>query len=112
MIRDGVRISEAKIAAVLQWAPPTDYRGVRQFLGFCGHYCHMGRDYAKYTRLLYMIISGENSKKSAEHMDLTHEQLMEFEILKDLIAESICLGFADFTKPFFLETDVSGLAQC
>ena len=55
----GIRVQEnqvfmedSKVDKVANWKPPTDVRGVREFLGFTGYYCQFIKDYSKIARPL------------------------------------------------------------
>ena len=56
------------------------------------------KGYAKIAKPLNDLLEGEASKLKSEKLELTPEALQAFE---DLV-------FADFRKPFRLETDASG----
>ena len=51
---------------------------------------------------------GEASKLKSEELELTPEALRAFEDLKKKCMTAPVLVFADFWKPFWLETDASG----
>ena len=54
------------------------------------------------------LLEGEASKLKSEELELTPEALQAFEDLKKKCMTAPVLVFADFRKPFRLETDASG----
>ena len=54
------------------------------------------------------MLEGEASKLKSEELELTLEVLQAFEDLKKKCMTAPVLVFADFRKPFQLETDASG----
>ena len=66
------------------------------------------KGYAKIAKPLNDLLEGEASKLKSEELDLTPEALQAFEDLKKKCMTAPVLVFADFRKPFRLETDASG----
>ena len=54
------------------------------------------------------MLEGEASKLKSKELELTPEALQAFEDLKKKCMTAPVLVFADFRKPFRLETDASG----
>ena len=65
------------------------------------------KGYAKIAKPLNNLLEGEASKLKSEELELTPEALQAFEDLKKCMM-ALVLVFADFRKPFRLETDVFG----
>ena len=66
------------------------------------------KGYAKIAKPLNDLLEGEASKLKSEELELTPEALQAFEDLKKKCMTAPVLVFADFRKPFRLETDASG----
>ena len=66
------------------------------------------KGYAKIAKPLNDLLEGEASKLKSEELELTPEALQAFEDLKKKCMTAPVLVFADFQKPFRLETDASG----
>ena len=66
------------------------------------------KGYAKIAKPLNDLLEGEASKLKSEELELTPEALEAFEDLKKKCMTAPVLVFADFQRPFWLETDASG----
>ena len=67
-----------------------------------------------YCATLHEYLSGEGASKKNKHVMLMKEVLGAFETLKKACLDIPILAFANFNKPFLLETDTSklGLGLC
>ena len=65
------------------------------------------KGYSKIAKPLNDLLEGEASKLKSEELELTPEALKAFEELKMKCMTAPVLVFADFKKPFRLETDTS-----
>ena len=52
-------------------------------------------------------LGGEGASRKLEQVSLSEDALKAFEALKQACMTAPILAFADYTKPFFLETDAS-----
>ena len=95
------------IKSIAEMAPPTTVMEVRRFLGATGFYRHFIKGYANMAKPLSNLLSGDNSKLKGEKVDLSPEALSAYEDLKMKCMTAPVLAFADFEKPFMLETDAS-----
>ena len=59
------------------------------------------------AQLLHEHLSGEGAGKKSEQVTLTSDMWVAFETLKKACLDTPVLPFADFNKPFLLETDAS-----
>ena len=73
-----------------------------------GFFWRLIKGYAKIAKPLNDLLEGEASKLKSEELELTPEALQAFEDLKKKCMTAPVLVFADFRKPFRLETDASG----
>ena len=104
----GVLPTKKNLVSIVECTPPTIYTGIKSFVGLVGHYRRFIKGFAQITAPLYDLISGDNSGKKKESVQLTPEAENAFQVLKEACLQAPILSFPDFTKPFLLETDASG----
>ena len=97
----------ANLKAIAEMAPCTMYTGVRRFTRMTGFFQHFVKGYTKIAKPLNDLLEGEASKLKSEELELTPEALEAFKELKMRCMTAPVLAFADFKKPFWLETDAS-----
>ena len=97
----------ANLKAIAKMAPPKTYTEIRQFTGITGFFQRFIKGYSKIVKPLNDLLEGEASKLKVEELELTPEALKAFEELKMKCIMAPVLVFADFKKPFCLETDAS-----
>ena len=102
---DGIRTNPNKVEAVLQWPVPVTVTDVRSFLGLTNYFRRFLKGYAKITKPLTNLISGENVDKKKALVVWTPECQEGFEQLKKLCTEAPVLAYPDFTRPFKLHID-------
>ena len=103
----GIRPDDSHIARVKEFAPPATVTEVRKFLGFVNHYRRFIKGYSKIARPLQQYTSGDLSKEKSMSITLTPEAIQAFRTLRDACIQAPVLAFADYTKPFILDTDAS-----
>ena len=103
----GMKPSMANLKAIVEIAPPLTYTEVRRFTGMTGFFQCFIKGYAKNVKPWNDLLKGEASKLKNEDLVLTPEALATFEELKMSCMMAPMLAFADFEKPFRLETDAS-----
>ena len=86
---------------------PTKDTEIRRFTGMTGFFQRFIKGYSKIAKPLNDLLEGEASKLKNEELELTPEALQAFEDLKKKCMMAPVLVFADFKKPFQLETDAS-----
>ena len=84
-----------------------NYTQVHKFLGTTGYFRHFIKGYAKIVKPLNDLIQGENSRFKSQPVELPPDALAAFQELKMKCLMVPVLAFADFKKPFLLETDTS-----
>ena len=104
---NGMKPGTDNLDGILAMAPPTTATGIRRFLGATGFYRRVIKGYTRIAQPLNDLISDENSKLKLETVKLTVAALRAFHQLKMRCITAPVLAFADFEKPFCLETDVS-----
>lgn len=113
----GIETDPSKITDLQNWPKPTDVTEMRSFLGFAGYYRRFVKDYAKIAAPLHALTNGPRDrkrKKQKKEVDLapnwrwTAECEQAFETIKQKLTSPPILAYADFSKPFLLNTDASG----
>ena len=105
----GIETDPKKIEAIVNWPGPRTVHEVRKFLGFTNYYRKFVYKYAQIARPLNKLISGENAKKKHRKVEWGTEQEQAFEKLKEACTKTPVLAYADYKKPFRLNTDASEL---
>ena len=77
------------------------------FLSLVGHYRRFIKGFAHIAQLFNKHLAGEGASRKSEWVSLSEDALKAFEALKQMCMTAHILAFADYTKPFLLETDVS-----
>ena len=95
------------LKGITEITPPATYPQGRKFLGATGYFRHFIKGYAKIAKLLNDLLQGENSKLKSHPVGLPPDALTAFQELKMKRLTVPVLAFADFKKPFLLETDAS-----
>ena len=105
----GIETDPKKIKAVKKWTVPKTVTDVRSFLGFTNHYRRFIKGYANVARPLNLLVSGENANHKKTLIEWTEECQTAFDKLKDLCTSTPILAYANYHKPFQLQTDASDL---
>ena len=107
ILADGMRLGTANLKAIAEMAPPKTYTQIRHFTGMTGFFWRFIKGYSKIAKPLNDLLKGEASKLKNEELELTPEALQAFKDFKKKCMTAPVLVFADFQKPFRLETDAS-----
>ena len=78
-------------------------------MGFTNHYRRFIQGYAKVAQPLNALISGDNANCKKSLVKWNPECQQAFDQLKDLCTKTPILAYADYKKPFQLQTDASDL---
>ena len=95
------------LKGIVEIAPPATYTQVRKILGATGYFRCFIKGYARIAKPLNDLLHGENSKLKSHLLGLPLDALAVFQELKKRYLTVPVLAFADFKKPFLLETDTS-----
>ena len=104
---EGMKPGTANLKAIAEMALPRTYTEIRRFTGMTGFFWWFIKGYSKIAKPLNDLLEGEASKLKAEEVELPPDALKAFEELKLRCMTVPVLVFADFKKPFRLETDAS-----
>ena len=104
---EGIKPGTANLKAIAKMALPKTYTEIQCFTGMTGFFRWFIKGYSKIAKSLNDLLEGEANKLKAEEVELPPEALKAFEELKLRCMMAPVLVFADFKKPFQLETDTS-----
>ena len=104
---EGMKPGEEGLRSIAEMAPPQNYTKIQRFLSATGFFRRFIKNYARIARPLNDLLEGEASKWKAQPVDLTLEAVEAFDLLKTKCVTTPVLAFANFEKPFLLETDAS-----
>ena len=109
VLQDGIRTDDKKIEAIKNWPRPVTNTEVRSFLGFTNYYRRFIHKYSQIAKPLNLLITGDSSKHKNKKTKVEWNESCEeaFEKLKEICSQTPVLGYADYTKPFRLNTDAS-----
>ena len=95
------------LKAITECVLPQTYTEVHAFLGLVGHYRRFIKGLTCIAQPLSEHLAGEGASRKSEQVSLSEDALKGFEALKKACMTAAVLAFADYTKPFLLETDAS-----
>jgi len=103
--RDGNKISQEKVQAVINWKYPSILTEVQSFLGFPNFYRCFIRDYSRVARPLTELMKGE-----AKDWKWTAEAEHAFDELKFRFTTALILSHFDLQRLVIIETNTSDFA--
>jgi len=103
--RQGVKMAQGKVEAVLNWRTPGSLTEVQPFLGFANFYRRFIQDYSRVARVLT-----ELTKKTREKWSWNLEAEKALQELKQRFTTAPILAHFDAQQPVIIETDASDFA--
>ena len=100
---DSILMDQKKIQVVLEWTIPKMVRDVQCFLGFANFYQNFIKNYSKIVAPLTRLTYKDN-------LDWNFGAKKAFRLLKSAFTIAPILVHPDFSKSFFMETDISDFA--
>ena len=104
---EGMKLGDDGLKGIAEMAALMNYTEVRRFLGATGFFWHFIKNYAHIVKPLNDLLEADASKLKAQPVELPPEALEAFNTLKMKCMTALVLAFADFEKPFLLETNAS-----
>ncbi|XP_070024922.1 uncharacterized mitochondrial protein AtMg00860-like [Nicotiana sylvestris] len=103
-----IEVDRAKIEIISKLPPPTSVKGVRSFLGHAGFYRRFIKDFSKITNPMCKLLEKDTKFVFDEKF------LKAFEELKQRLTTAPIIVTPDWSLPFELMCDASGVAigQC
>ena len=110
----GISPEAQKLAVVQQWPAPQTVKELRTFLGFASYYRRFIANFARIAGPLHQLVNNSLhelktikrlSRPFAEKWDPKCQEA--FDTLRKKLTSAPVLGYADYTKPFVVETDAS-----
>ena len=102
--QEGISVDPAKVKDIVEWPVPTNASELRGFLGITGWYRIFMKDYAIVASPLTDLL-----KKGTKIIwEPRHQE--RFDELKRYVTNAPCLKLPDFSQPFEVVTDASGIA--
>ena len=80
---------------------------MHSFLGFTNYYHKFLYKYAQKACPLNQLISGDNAEKKYRKVECNDEHEQAFQLLKSACIDTLVLAYANYKKPFCLNTDAS-----
>lgn len=100
--REGVSIDEEKVEAMRNWPLPKTLEGLRGFLGLTGYYRRFVKDYGIIAKPLHDMLKRDQFEWNLEARNA-------FNQLKEIMSQTPILALPDFSQPFTLQYDASGV---
>ena len=107
IMKDGIQPSEEHVKAIVDFLEPDSYTSIWWFVGMVGHFRCFIVHFTWLARPLNNHLEGDASKLKAHKVILSWKAKKAFNLLKQALLKAPVLKFADYSKPFILETDTS-----
>ena len=113
ILAKGISTDPDKVAAVENWKVPNTVKELRSFLGFASYYRRFVKDFSKVAGPLHELVNHCFHEIKLKRLIPSFESRWNedcqkaFSELKHSLMTAPVWGYADYTKPFILETDAS-----
>ena len=114
----GVETDPEKTARIAEWPAPENADQLREFLGFANYYRRYVKGFSTIAKPLTSLLGGKMGKKGkgrrrtaegAPEWKWGQDQEEAFNCLKKHLTSPPVLAYPDYTQPFILHTDASGV---
>lgn len=102
---EGFSMEKEKIKAIQEWREPTTLKQLQSFLGFANFYRRFVHNFGSIVKPLDAL------KKKDRKWEWTEKEQEAFDQVKREITKDPVLVHPNPNKPYFLETDASGVAM-
>ena len=99
-----IKMDQDKIKAIQEWKIPKNIKQLQQFIGLCSYYRRFIKGFASIAAPLYALF------KKEKHWKWSDDCQKSFDLLKEKLTSYPVLRQPDFSKPFYIYTDASGVA--
>ena len=105
--KDGIQPSEEHIKAITEYPEPNSYTSICRFVRMVGHFWWFIAHFTHLARPFNNHLEEDAAKLKAHKVVLSRKAREAFNLLKQAIIQAPVLKFADYSRPFILETDAS-----
>ena len=94
------------------WPRPKTVKELRSLLGFASYYRRFVKNFSQIAGVLHDLVTANSTTKGKQSVNNIEnawrtEHVGAFDALKNALTSTHVLGFADYNRPFLLETDAS-----
>lgn len=100
---DGIKTDPEKLESIKEFSIPKKVKHLRAFLGLCNYYRRFIPNYSTLIQPLCKLLKKDYS------WQWNGEAQVAFDIIKHNFLETIMLHHPDISKPYYLQTDSSGI---
>uniref|UniRef100_A0ABD2X093 RNA-directed DNA polymerase n=1 Tax=Trichogramma kaykai TaxID=54128 RepID=A0ABD2X093_9HYME len=104
LTKEGIRPQSNKIDLIKSFPPPKNVKQLKSFMGVINFYSKFAQNHASLLFPLLKLV-----KKSVK-WGWGDSENQQFEKIKALFAQEVCLAYPDPAKPYYLQTDASNFA--